>query len=278
MKLNINGKLVLLIVAGLALASCGGNPAAPTIHTIQEVTAGDPPQVVDISDRDARLVFKSSIPLACSVVYGETTNYGGIATDQDMAGGAHSDHSPLITGLQPDTTYHFRVQGTDANGVLYASEDMTFHTLEASAEAEINYASLEAGAQVVDVSSNFGGAANDERWGANGAIDGNRGSEWSSDGDGDDAYLTINLKAPIELEAVEVWSRSMSDGSSRVLSFTLTTDAGEVLGPFELSEADGAQRFEVQAEAKQLRFDVVESTGGNTGLVEFAAYGKPLDG
>ena len=29
-----------------------------------------------------------------------------------MLGGAHSEHSPLMPGLEPDTEYHYRVQGT----------------------------------------------------------------------------------------------------------------------------------------------------------------------
>lgn len=277
MKIRPKALYLLPIVALLILAGCASPPAGPELRSIEEVTANEPPQIVDITSQDAVLQFESSIPLACSAVYGETMDYGMIATDQDMAGGAHSDHHPLLTGLKPDTTYHFRVQGTDANGNFYVSEDMTFRTAEAGASAEVNYASLEAGAQVVDVSSNFGSVANDERWGANGAIDGNRGSEWSSDGDGDDAYLTINLKAPIQLSAIEVWSRSMSDGSAQVVSFTITTDSGETFGPFELDDSEAAHRFELITEAKQLRFDVETSTGGNTGLVEFAAYGTPLD-
>jgi hypothetical protein len=277
MKSRIHLSLFLLS-AGWLLASCAGGGTALEARSIDEVTANEPLQVVDITDQDAVLQFESAIPLACSVIYGESTDYGTIATDQDMAGGAHSDHHPLLMGLKPDTTYHFRVQGTDANGNFYISRDMTFRTLEASGSAETNFASLDAGAQVVDVSSNFGGAANDERWGANGAIDGNRGSEWSSDGDGDDAYLTINLIQPIQLSAIEVWSRSMGDGTAQVLSFTITTDAGETFGPFQLNDAEGSHRFELATEAKQIRFDVEASTGGNTGLVEFAVYGTPIEG
>ncbi|MDX1601177.1 MAG: discoidin domain-containing protein [Anaerolineales bacterium] len=271
MKRNL---LVFNLIALLALAAC--SPSAQ-VRPISEVTADQPPEITNIGPQDATLLFESSIPLACSVVYGETTDYGMISTDTDMAGGAHSDHSPLLTGLKPDTTYHFRVQGAAADGTLYRSEDMTFRTPPRPDSAEINYASLEQGAAIVDVSSNFGGAANDEQWGANGAIDGNRGSAWSSDGDGDDAFIEIELAQPIQLQAVEVWSRSMADGTARVESFTLTTDRGETLGPFELDDPEVSQRFEVDAPAERLRFEVVESSGGNVGLVEFAAYGEQLE-
>jgi hypothetical protein len=45
-----------------------------------------------------------------------------------MAGGAHADHNPLLLGLEPETTYYFRVQGVDTSGVMYISEVMTFST------------------------------------------------------------------------------------------------------------------------------------------------------
>jgi hypothetical protein len=231
---------------------------------------------VDISDTDAVLLFESSIPLACSVVFGKTTAYGQIAVDQDMAGGAHTDHHPFLSGLEADSEYHYRVQGTAADGTLYIGVDGTFRTLPAQEEKEINLASLEAGARIVDVSSNFGGAANDEPWGADNAIDGDRATAWSSAGDGDAAFIEIELAGPAQLTALEVWTRSMSDGTAQIFAFTLTTGDGEVLGPFTLQDAAQPYRFEVNVIARSVRLDVVDSSGGNTGLIEFAAYGTPF--
>jgi hypothetical protein len=235
-----------------------------------------PPEIVDITDGDAVLVFESSIPLACSVVYGKTTAYGQISVDQDMSGGAHADHHPLLLDLEPDTEYHYRVQGTAADGTLYVGEDATFRTLPAAQEVEVNLASPQAGARVVAVSSNFGGAANNGAWGADSAIDGNRGTAWSSAGDGNAAYIVVELARLAQLRAVEVWTRSMSDGTAQTFAFTLTTGAGEVLGPFRLPDAAQPYRFEVNVTARSLRLDVVESSGGNTGLIEFAVYGTPV--
>jgi hypothetical protein len=64
-------------------------------------------------------------------VYVKTGEYGMIAKDQDMSGGAHSDHHPLMTGLEPDTLYHYRVQGASSDGTIYVGEDRTFRTARA---------------------------------------------------------------------------------------------------------------------------------------------------
>jgi hypothetical protein len=247
------------------------------IRPLTEVTAGAPPEIAAITDIDAVLVFESSIPLACSVVYGKTTAYGSISVDQDMDGGAHTDHRPLLVGLEPDTEYHYRVQGTAADGTLYVGPHATFRTLPTDGTSAVNLASLEAGARVVAVSSNFGGAANDGTWGANSAIDGQRGTAWSSAGDGNDAFLEIELAGPAQLTAVQVWTRTMSDGTAQIFAFTLATDGGTVLGPFRLQDAAQAYRFEVDVTTRSLRLDVVESNGGNTGLFELAAYGALVE-
>jgi hypothetical protein len=245
------------------------------IRPLEEVYVSTAPQMTDITPTDAVLLFDSSRPLACSVIYGTTTDYGLVAVDQDMNGGAHTDHQPLLLGLEPDTEYHYRLQGTAPDGTVYISDDMTFRTPPQEANAEVNLASLEAGARVIAVSSNFGGAADDETWGANSAIDRNRGTAWSSDGDGDDAYIEIQLAQPVRLYAIEVWTRTMSNNTAQIFSFTVTTDDGSVLGPFTLDDAERSYRFDVDVITSSMRLDVVDSNGGNTGLIEFAAYGNP---
>jgi hypothetical protein len=271
---------ISVVLAACALLSMGCDSDSPTssaqntlVRPLEEVSASGPPVITDITASSATLRFESSVPLVCAVIYGETTDYGLIATDDDMLGGAHSDHSPFMPELEPDTEYDYRVQGTAADGTLYVSEDMAFRTPVADAGPEVNVLSAAAGARIVAVSSNFGGAADDERWGAGSAIDDSPGTAWSSAGDGDGAFIEIALAAPARLHAIEVWTRSMTNNTAQIFSFTLTTDAGETLGPFELEDASQAYRFEVDVVASSLRFEVVSSNGGNTGLVEFAAYG-----
>jgi len=249
-------------------------PIGYTIRPLSEVYSDGPPTVMNITQTHATLSFVSSIPLACAVVYGKSSDYGMIAVDQDMNGGAHTDHSPLMSGLEADTEYHYRVQGSAADGTIYIDQDGTFRTPAAESSNEVNQASLAAGAQVIAVSSNFGEAANEQTWGANSALDENPATAWSSNGDGNDAFIDVQLAEASQPHAIEVWSRSMSDGTARISQFTLTTNTGQQLGPFTLPDTTQAYRFEVDITdtIQSLRLDVTDSTGGNTGLVEFAIY------
>jgi hypothetical protein len=63
------------------------------------------------------------------------------------------------------------------------------------------------GAQVTAVSSNFGGAASGQAWGADHAFDGQMSTEWSSRGDGDDAFVEIDLGRPRKLTAFALVGR-----------------------------------------------------------------------
>lgn len=281
-KFKGNYRITVLVIFILTLftAACSPNielDSTADIHPLEEVYTDGAPEITDISASDAILLFDSNRPLACSVIYGETNSYGQIAVDQDMGGGAHTDHHPILTELEPDTEYHYRLQGTAADGTIYISEDRTFRTPPQAADTEINLASLEAGASVAAVSSNFGDVANEETWGANSAIDGNRATAWSSDGDGNEAFIEIRLARTARLHAVEVWTRTMSNNTAQVYSFTLTTDSGEVLGPFKLDDAEQSYRFELDVITSSLRLDVADSNGGNTGIIEFSAYGTPAE-
>lgn len=59
------------------------------------------------------------------VAYGTTTSYGSVtALDENRT----FFHSATITGLAPNTTYHFQVMSKDASGNLATSPDKTFTT------------------------------------------------------------------------------------------------------------------------------------------------------
>ena len=130
------------------------------------------------------------------------------------------------------------------------------------------------GAEIIGYSSAFGDAAPDARWGANAAFDDNPNTEWSSAGDGSSAWIEVALAGPARIEAVAFHSRAMADGSAITFAFTVTTETGEVFGPFEVADTSQAYEFEVAFEAETLRFDLIDTSGGNTGVVDISVYGE----
>ena len=138
-----------------------------------------------------------------------------------------------------------------------------------------NLASPEQGARIVGVSSNYRGGANASSFGADKALDGDPATAWSSDGDGSDAWLEIELPSETRVTFLGFWSRTMGD-SAEIFVFRVVTEQGEVVGPFTLEGADGMYYFETDIVGKSLRFEAVDTSGGNTGAVEIEVYGTPL--
>lgn len=274
--MTISFILLLLGAACAAPASESANPllADVNIRSVDEIIDVDLVVTNFANDGSATLPIQTSIPVACTIVYGTTPEFGSLALDQDMAGGTHSDHNPLLQGLEPETEYYFRVQGVDDDGNIYLSEVMTFTTPPRDTSETENLASPERGATIVGYSSAFGNAAADARWGANSAFDDNPNTEWSSAGDGDEAWIEVELAQRARIDSVAFRTRSMSDGSATAFAFSITTDSGETFGPFDLPDANSSYDFEVAIEAKTLRFNLVTTSGGNTGAVDIAVYGE----
>ena len=277
--------LAVSVLGAVALAAgCGGDdstsdadgaeqravaPALGEVRRIESILDG-PIQIVGLDEGNPAVELSTTIEVMCSVVYGPDESYGQQSTDPGMGGFPHDDHSAPLRGLQPDTVYHYRLQGTGPDGAIYVSSDMTFRTPPAASSADEgprNLASAEAGARVVDVSSEFGGAA----WAGANAIDGDPQTAWSSASDGDEAFITVEIAEPSAIGEVGLWTRTMGT-SAQITSFRVITDDGTVLGPFDVPAADRLYTFPVDVTAMTLRFEAVSSSGGNTGAIEVAAF------
>ncbi len=278
---------IFITIAAFALAACSQVQTEPTSILPDGYNFRPVEDIIDVglevtnfaNDGTATLPIHTNVPVACTVVYGTTPEFGSLTLDQDMAGGTHSDHNPLLSDLEAETEYYFRVQGVDDGGIIYLSEVMTFITppLDSSRTETDNLASPENGAEIIGYSSAFGGAGLNDRWGAGSAFDDNPNTEWSTAGDGSDAWIEIKLAQRALIESVDFQSRSMSDGTAIALAFTITADSGEMFGPFELPDAQSSYTFDAGIEANTLRFDLVDTTGGNTGAVNIAVYGRFID-
>lgn len=248
---------IIAIATMLVLGMVASANAGP-LHPFSEIQATEVTITPDPSGRAAVLEVDTTVDVACSVVYGEDETFGQIAVDNDMDGGAHADHHPVLGGLEPDTEYHYRLQGTAADGAIYVSEAMVFRTPLASSGGPAN---LALSAAITGVSSEFSAA-----FAAQNAFDGDPTTEWSSQGDGDGAWVEVDLGAPLAIGDIVFRTRSMSDGSATAASFRVTADGTEY-GPFPVDEPfSGLADLGVIAQV--LRFDVEASTGGNTGAIE----------
>lgn len=264
---------LLPILLAPLLAAAAAQPDIPILAA--ETILENPLRPSEVTATSAVVRVATSIDVACVVVFGEDEGFGRMALDQDMGGSAHSDHFVQLRGLEPDTEYLFRIQGSDLAGNFYASRPVRFRTLPASEGSALgeNVARSALGARVTEVSSNFGGGDNGSRWGADNALDGDGSTEWSSDGDGDDAFLTVELPQDTEVSGFGLWTRTMGS-SAEIESFTVENERGEIFGPFELPDASGMHGFPVEANGRIFTFRVHSSSGGNTGAIEIGIFSR----
>jgi len=126
---------------------------------------------------------------------------------------------------------------------------------------------LSLGATAIETSSEF----NVDFAGDN-AIDGSLSTEWSSLGDGDDAYIVIDLGTAMDITGVGFRTREMSDGTSITDSYTVSVDSADAIGPFDAGIGLSVSNF--AAVDQVVRIDMHKTTGGNTGAVEIEIYGS----
>jgi hypothetical protein len=98
----------------------------------------DPPIIsnvnaVDITASTARITWTTDEPATSVVYYGTTTSYGQTASTP----GYTTSHSVNLTGLTPETLYHFKVESTDSSSNTAQSDDYTFTTLPEGQNPEI---------------------------------------------------------------------------------------------------------------------------------------------
>jgi hypothetical protein len=97
-------------------------PADTTPPTISGVSAAV------VTATGATILWTTSEPGDSQVDYGTSTAYGSAsALDVSLV----TAHSQTLSGLSPDTVYHYRVKSRDAAGNLALSNDFTFTTLAA---------------------------------------------------------------------------------------------------------------------------------------------------
>ena len=103
------------------------------------------------------------------------------------------------------------------------------------------------------------------------------GTEWATDGDGDEASITIELTSEQTLRRFLFRSRKMPDGSSIITSVQLVVGQGtgrRTIGPFETPDPDVAYTFDLEPPliTRVVTVEAVTTTGGNTGAREIQLF------
>jgi 5'(3')-deoxyribonucleotidase len=103
-----------------------------SIKTITVVIDNTPPGIIDgpevysINDTGASIKWETDEPSSGIVEYGTKSGYGYYESDESV----DTQHIIILTGLLPETTYHFKVVSVDVAGNNPAmSTDRTFETL-----------------------------------------------------------------------------------------------------------------------------------------------------
>lgn len=280
----------LTVVLVLIAAACSSSTSESDIRDFSEIQTSDFEFTIDASGV-VKMNTITSAEAACSIAWGESGELGFLNTDLDMQGGGHNNHEVILVGAEPGKTYSFRVQGATPDGSLFQSPISTFTvpelpesgdsmgaddaTEDGDAMADDNAmavhgANLAEGAEVLSVSSEFSVA-----WAGSNAVDGDMSTEWATAGSGDDAFIEIDLGSSQQVVGVEFITRTMSDGTATTTEYTVTVDGGETYGPFSAGDPGDARFAEAMFEGQVLRFEVVASTGGNTGAIEVRAFAPP---
>lgn len=287
-------RLRILILSGtlvLLAASCtSSGDELGAVRPFSEVQASAYSFEMD-PNAPGRGIFHvtTTIPMICSITWGETEELGNQNNSLSMDGTGIEQHDVVLPGGEAGTRYFFTVQGADAQGNLYRSELLTVTIPDTGSavlpqgaedfelsdeggpspgagratETEAVGENLALGATVTEVSSQFGDA-----FAAENAIDDDLSTEWSTRGDGDDAFLELDLGEPRRIAGVAFLTRSMADTTAITSTYTVTVD-GRRFGPFDAGNARASIPSDLgDVTGRIVRFDVDRSSGGNTGALE----------
>ena len=254
----------------LGLAACGGAGGtndAVRVRDFRVIEVGKTRLQIAADGRSAILQVETNPPTVCAIAYGRTVSLGSIADDPNMGGTAISRHVVILGGLTPGTIYRFRLTATDAQGRVFQTPKLT--TFTTPRQSATSGPDIAIGAQIIAVSSQWSDA-----YRAAHAVDGKLSTEWASAGDGDRAFITIDLGRQRKITGIAFISREMSDGSAITRTFAVVVDGRRRFGPFPAGNQLNPHVVPVSFTGRFLRFEVVQSTGGNTGATEIQVFSR----
>jgi hypothetical protein len=265
-RLKSAGGFIFVAALCFVLAACRGSGGTERVRDFGSIEVGKTHLQVAADGRSAVIQLQTNPPTVCAIAYGATGSLGSIANDPNMGGTAISRHIVVLEDLTPNTTYRYRLTATDARGRVFQTRDLASFTTTLSKSAATG-PDVAQGARIVAVSSQF---SSDYR--AANAVDGNLSTEWSSNGDGNHAFITIDLGKPTAVGGLAFLTREMPDGSAITHTFAVIVDGNKRYGPFPTGSRLDPRYAPVRFTGRRLRFEVVSSTGGNTGAAEIQVF------
>lgn len=113
---------------GTSISGSSGVTPSPTATptTVPDTTAPTISNIIisGVSDSSVTVSWDTNEAANAVINYGATTAYGSSSTDSTMA----TSRSLSLTGLSQNTTYHGKIQSSDASGNTATSSDFTFAT------------------------------------------------------------------------------------------------------------------------------------------------------
>jgi len=114
-------KVISRSAGGKEIRSNTGQLATLPVDTVSPMISKV--NVAGYTGETATITWETDEDATGQVEYGETDAYGNLAT---FDGEPTTVHSIELTGLQPNTTYHFRVRSTDESGNTSGSGNQSF--------------------------------------------------------------------------------------------------------------------------------------------------------
>lgn len=81
----------------------------------------------------------------------------------------------------------------------------------------------------------------------------------------------MQLAEPTRIRGFGLWTRTMGT-SAQIERFQVVNEEGEVFGPFEVEDANQLHTYPADGEGQHFTFEILDSSGGNTGAVEVAVF------
>ncbi len=100
----------------------GTSPEASLLITIDKSPVISSISASLITTDSATISWSTTGPVTSQVLYGDSTGYGSQTTASNL-------NTQILTGLRPNTTYHYQIKSTDSNNNVSLSPDKTFDTL-----------------------------------------------------------------------------------------------------------------------------------------------------